>query len=83
MFRGGSARALCPGDAGARVATTIAPGGRATLTIGTVRKGEFAFRIRASSDGVKRFTLTHKRNGGDRPLGVTLTVTHRRVPNAG
>jgi hypothetical protein len=113
-----------------RLETTIAPGQRATLSVGTVPRGEFAFRLRASSDGEKRFTLTQKRagraaftvlrvpgpmasacqgaagslfcsgittpatpggrtwtfrlrNGGDRPLGVTLTITHRRVASAG
>ena len=46
--------------------TSVAAGGRATLTIGTVPKGEFAFHVRVSSDGEKAFRLTQKRNGGAR-----------------
>jgi hypothetical protein len=49
-----------------RLDTTIAPGRRAELTIGTVPKGEFAFRLRASSDGAKIFRLTQKRDNGAR-----------------
>jgi hypothetical protein len=51
---------------GYRLVTTVAPGQRASLTIGTVPKGEFRFSLRAASDGVKRFTLTQQRNGGPR-----------------
>ena len=46
--------------------TSVAPGKRATLTIGTVPKGEFAFGVRVSSDGAKTFRLTQQRNGGTR-----------------
>lgn len=46
--------------------TTVAPDGRASLTIGAVPKGEFAFYVRVSSDDEKAFRLTQKRNGGPR-----------------
>lgn len=49
-----------------RLQTTVAPGGAATLSAGTFPKGEFAFRLRAGSDGAKVFTLTQQRNGGTR-----------------
>jgi len=49
-----------------QLVTTVAPGGRAALTIGTVPKGEFAFSLRAASDGTKDFRLTQQRNGGTR-----------------
>ena len=110
---------------------TLNPLERNTFALGTFPKGEFAFKVRASSDGVKNFTLTQQRNGGpkfgvlvvpsvfandacqgaagslfcsgittpvtpagktwtirmrnrgDRPLSVTLTITWRKVPNAG
>jgi hypothetical protein len=38
----------------------------AALTIGTVPRGEFAFNVHASSDGLKRLRLTQQRNGGRR-----------------
>ena len=47
-----------------RLQTTVAPGGAATLTAGTFPRGEFAFRLRAGSDGAKAFRLTQRRNGG-------------------
>lgn len=110
---------------------TLNPLERNTFTLGTFPQGEFAFKVRASSDGDKNFTLTQQRNGGtkfavlvvpstfangacegaagslfcsgittpvtpagktwtirmrnrgDRPLSVTLTITWRKVPNAG
>lgn len=110
---------------------TLDPLERNTFTLGTFPQGEFAFKVRASSDGDKNFTLTQQRNGGtkfavlvvpstfangacegaagslfcsgittpvtpagktwtirmrnrgDRPLSVTLTITWRKVPNAG
>ncbi len=37
---------------------------RNTFTLGTFPRGEFAFRVRASSDGDKNFTITQQRNGG-------------------
>jgi hypothetical protein len=49
-----------------RVQSTVQPGATLTLTIGKVPRGEFAFRLRAGSDSVKRFTLTQQRNGGKR-----------------
>ncbi len=49
-----------------KLVTTVAPGGRAALTIGTVPKGEFAFGVRVSSDGAKTFRLTQQRSGGTR-----------------
>ena len=49
-----------------RLQTTVAPGGAATLSAGTFPKGEFAFRLRAGSDGAKVFRLTQQRNGGTR-----------------
>jgi hypothetical protein len=55
-----------------RLETTIAPGDRAALTIGTLPRGEFAFRFRAGSDGEKRFTLTQQRTGGNRFVVVRV-----------
>jgi hypothetical protein len=49
-----------------RVQSTVQPGATLALTIGKVPRGEFAFRLRAGSDSVKRFTLTQQRNGGKR-----------------
>jgi hypothetical protein len=49
-----------------RLRTTVAPGGAAILSAGTFPQGEFAFRLRAGSDGAKAFTLTQQRNGGTR-----------------
>ena len=42
----------------------------AALKIGKVPKGEFAFALRAASDGEKRFRLTQQRNGGSRVHGA-------------
>ena len=42
----------------------VAPHHVAALKIGKVPKGEFAFALRAASDGEKRFRLTQQRNGG-------------------
>jgi hypothetical protein len=42
----------------------VAPHKVAALKIGTVPQGEFAFALRAASDGEKRFRLTQQRNGG-------------------
>jgi hypothetical protein len=47
---------------------TLDPLERNTFTLGTFPKGEFAFDIRASSDGAKDFTLTQQRNGGTKFL---------------
>jgi hypothetical protein len=49
-----------------RVQSAVQPGATLTLSIGTVPRGEFAFRLRAGSDGLKKFTLTQQRNGGKR-----------------
>jgi hypothetical protein len=49
-----------------RLATTVGAHRSAALTIGTVPRGEFSFRLRAGSDGVKRLVLTQQRNGGRR-----------------
>lgn len=57
--------------------TTVAPGDRATMTIGTVPKGEFGFSLRAASDGAKAFRLTQKRNGG-----AAFTVVRSSGPTA-
>lgn len=43
---------------------TLDPLERNTFTLGTFSRGEFAFNVRASSDGAKDFTLTQQRNGG-------------------
>lgn len=43
---------------------TLDPLERNTFTIGRMPKGEFAFSLRASSDGEKSLTLTQQRNGG-------------------
>lgn len=42
----------------------VAPHRVAALKIGKVPRGEFAFALRAASDGEKRFRLTQQRNGG-------------------
>lgn len=47
---------------------TLDPLERNTFTVGTFPKGEFAFNVRASSDGAKDFTLTQQRNGGPKFL---------------
>lgn len=47
-----------------QLVTTVPAGTTAALTVGKVPKGEFAFALRASSDGAKTFTLTQRRNGG-------------------
>lgn len=47
---------------------TLDPLERNTFTLGTFPKGEFAFDVRASSDGAKDFTLTQQRNGGTKFL---------------
>jgi hypothetical protein len=52
--------------------TTLAPGARAALTVGTVPQGEFAFRLRASSDGEKRVLVTQQRAGGRRFPVISL-----------
>ena len=57
--------------------TTVAPGDRATMTIGTVPTGEFAFSLRAARDGAKAFRLTQKRNGG-----TAFTVVRSSGPTA-
>lgn len=49
-----------------QLATSVRPHHKATLTIGTVPQGEFAFAVRVSSDGAKNFRLTQQRNGGAR-----------------
>jgi hypothetical protein len=115
-----------------RLETTLVPGERAALRIGTLpQQGEFRFVLRASSDDEKRVTLMQRRigggtaftvldtagetgeacegaagtlvcrnvstpatpaghtwrfvlrNGGPTDVLVTLTITFRRVPNAG
>lgn len=43
---------------------TLNPLERNTFTLGTFPRGEFAFKVRASSDGEKNFTITQQRNGG-------------------
>jgi len=45
---------------------TLDPLERNTFAIGRVPRGEFAFTLRASSDGDKNLTLTQQRNGGAR-----------------
>lgn len=47
-----------------RLDTSVAPHQAASLAIGTVPRGEFRFALKVSSDGLKRFTLTQRRNGG-------------------
>ena len=42
----------------------VAPHRVAALTVGKVPQGEFAFALRAASDGEKRLRLTQQRNGG-------------------
>lgn len=46
------------------LSTSVRAHHTATLTIGTVPQGEFAFAVRVSSDGAKNFRLTQRRNGG-------------------
>jgi hypothetical protein len=43
-----------------RLQATVAPGDQASLTIGAFPRGEFRIRLQASSDDVKRFTLTQQ-----------------------
>jgi hypothetical protein len=49
-----------------RLTTGVAAGARVSLAIGKVPRGEFAFGVRVSSDGAKRFRLTQQRTGGAR-----------------
>ncbi|MEZ5099110.1 MAG: hypothetical protein R3C15_04780 [Thermoleophilia bacterium] len=42
---------------------TLRPGQQASMTIGTVPRGEFAFFLRASSDGEKAVTVRQRANG--------------------
>lgn len=44
--------------------TNLDPLERGTFTLGTFPRGEFGFKLRASSDGDKNFTLTQQRTGG-------------------
>jgi hypothetical protein len=55
-----------------RLETRVAPGERAALTVGTVPLGQFAFGLRASSDGEKRLVVTQQRNGGRRFTVLSL-----------
>ena len=48
------------------LSTSVRAHHTATLTVGTVPQGEFAFGVRVSSDGAKNFRLTQQRNGGSR-----------------
>ncbi len=45
---------------------TLQPGQRLVMTLGQVPKGEFAFSLRGSSDGVKNFVLSQQRIGSSR-----------------
>lgn len=45
---------------------TLAPKERNTFTLGTFPQGEFAYTLRAASDGTKSFTVTQQRNRGVR-----------------
>jgi hypothetical protein len=52
---------------------TLQPGQVATLTVGQVPRGEFAFRLRASSDGEKAIRIRQGRLGGQ-PFTVLDTA---------
>jgi hypothetical protein len=49
-----------------QLSVQVAPHRVAALRIGKVPRGEFAFALRAASDGEKRFRLTQQRTGGSR-----------------
>ncbi len=56
----------------------LAPGQVASLTVGKVPKGEFAFVLRASSDGAKKVKVTQRRVGGS-----AFTVINTANPQSG
>lgn len=49
-----------------KVRLTLQPGQNIALTMERVPRGQFAFALRASSDGVKHFVLTQQRVGRTR-----------------
>ena len=69
-----------------RIDASLAPGKVLSLSFGTVPQGEFAFSLRAASDGDKRLILTQQRDTSPtsfRVLTLPSPQAAERVPGRG